>query len=645
MKNIWTKGTRGIKELHDTKQSLVRIPTNEDWAMIVDITGVTAKSDGLFVEGEKIWDEAGTKKTFYALANRDFIFQEGGQAIFYRVGEGNNDATDSTFQLRDISNTTKTSFLAVPYENMVFVEDIGGTPRQGKSVDFDSSGVKFVPANSITQNLVTIEPTGNFHNGNPPYKTGRIYAGQRIGNIFLVWLTGFGDVDNEETTVVDSVSLLWQYDNAGKLISMAKVITYTQDDDFIFTGYNYLGPNTSFAQSAGDASTDLVTEGTTSDYEVYTRLWTYSTSPFVDGAQSLSLAAFDSYDESTNAYSTPGIVTEGYEFGGWFQSPNNFAASPPATGTKYSWAKKLSPGCGIPDKDSYYPDYDVYLEPTTKKLQWQEIGPDPQVSGTATSGTTTTLTHSGRNFFVYGLASGDTITLASPSHTATISSFSDDTITFSPAASSAVDSSTTYSIATKNRSSINWENGGGTDSLDADPYPRWYLHLKINRVTYDAATDSIGSSGTTAYKEMAMDCGDYRQVGSTADTPGAHSGFNEEASRSIWVLKIPGGGSDYAIPGWDGLEGFFYNEDIYYTTPGAYDRGFYGGRAYCSRQKSGGWYAYDTTAGEFVSILDHPDYEIDGTSVNGSYISQFADEWKSVRISNELATTIVLLEE
>lgn len=71
-----------------------------------------------------------------------------------------------------------------------YVKDKGdGT---GIEVRYNTSTSSWDEVSGSTLTMVAIEPTANFHNTTPPWKTDRIYIANKKGSIYLVDVQGFG---------------------------------------------------------------------------------------------------------------------------------------------------------------------------------------------------------------------------------------------------------------------------------------------------------------------------------------------------------------------------------------------------------------------------------------------------------------------
>ena len=231
--NVATKGTRFVKKLSDPKKSTNFLPRNEDWSFVVEITEVD--TDNQIVTGEKIWDEAGTKKTFYAQIKYlgfagtpgESQLQVGGHAVFHRTGDYNGDGDSSAYtglQLHDAESDAKASFVCfVAPPLWIFIEDNGdGT---GTEVDFNSSGTKAAKPGAETLDIQALDPDSFFHNSSPPFKSGRIYPGVKKvfsgGNYYIVFLPGMGDTEETFSEVIGSDTLEVEVDGAGHIVDIS----------------------------------------------------------------------------------------------------------------------------------------------------------------------------------------------------------------------------------------------------------------------------------------------------------------------------------------------------------------------------------------------------------------------------------------
>lgn len=192
--NVMTNKTKGIEIPYDGKTSLVNIPSNEDWTMVVSVTAVL---DGLII-CKKIWDTK--EKPFYARMRYagksgtppDSSVEVGQNIVIYRVGDFNSQGNE-TFELHT-ENASNFSFVHFVNDvSLKYIQDLGdGT---GQEVAFDENGDIFLPDGSETLAMKAADPLQFFHNNTPPFAEGRIYAGQKVHDFFVVFLPGFGQLE------------------------------------------------------------------------------------------------------------------------------------------------------------------------------------------------------------------------------------------------------------------------------------------------------------------------------------------------------------------------------------------------------------------------------------------------------------------
>jgi len=229
--NVFTAGTEPIHVAADPARSEVLIPTNEDWAMVVEVTKIT----GNVVEGVKIWDvaPAATKTKFYA--KLEYFGQLGtppatalavGQnVIFYRVGDFNSTGNNNSqgFELRT-KTATKTSFVTFVHNTpLVFVKDQGFNStkeyQQGIEVRLDLNG-NFIDAGNPAQ-IKPLDPLTFFHDSKPPFALNRIYVGRKTttttGFFYYVFLPGFGDATKTFSQSTGNFTFTIVTDGAGHI--------------------------------------------------------------------------------------------------------------------------------------------------------------------------------------------------------------------------------------------------------------------------------------------------------------------------------------------------------------------------------------------------------------------------------------------
>lgn len=196
LKNVFTRGTEGINLTGDSSRSMVNLPANEDYSMIVLVESVL---NGV-VSGVKIWDTGG--KIFFArLEYRgrpgtppDNVIFPGQHIVFYRVGDFNSPGI-AGYELHeeDPSNCSFVCFVS-PGLDTIYVEDLGG--GNGRQVEFDDTGQTIIPPGSETLAIKGLETIANYHNGTYPSAQGRIFPAQKLigaTNRYIAGLPGFGN--------------------------------------------------------------------------------------------------------------------------------------------------------------------------------------------------------------------------------------------------------------------------------------------------------------------------------------------------------------------------------------------------------------------------------------------------------------------
>lgn len=238
MKNAFSKGTEGINHKKHTF-----FPTNEDKVIVVEVLSID--NSKRIVQGKKIWDE--DSSIFYALNFYQFPFEVGSYAVFRRVGDFNSNpgSTPSEYELR-IENPAKVSWVCFPHNPVIFVKDIGG--GNGREVRFDSLTATFVlvPGGAILP-IVQMDPSSQFHNGNPPFQADRIYWGKRVNNKFLVNLPGYGPkydtVQEIESNADYEYTVEFDRDSQGNILdfraSAVEISIPPLDPMYIFLRWGY----------------------------------------------------------------------------------------------------------------------------------------------------------------------------------------------------------------------------------------------------------------------------------------------------------------------------------------------------------------------------------------------------------------------
>lgn len=202
--NVMTYKTQGINIPYDEEKSLINIPSHEDWTMVVEVTAI----EGDIIKGKKIWD---SKANIFEAKNICNGYVEIGQnVIFYRVAEG---------------------FFCILPLSWIFVQDLGNAT--GQEVSFLADGSTELNLNSPILPLKASDSLARFHNGNPPFAEGRIYFAQKLSNIYLVWLLGFGTETYTPEVVLETAKIKLHCDNQGNVINVSYEDTGQQDDFWV----------------------------------------------------------------------------------------------------------------------------------------------------------------------------------------------------------------------------------------------------------------------------------------------------------------------------------------------------------------------------------------------------------------------------
>jgi len=218
MQNVFSQGS----EYSHIEQ---HYPINEDWCFVATVQN----QENFIVTATKVWDESLGVTTYSAInINRVPLFQ-GQQVILHRVGEYASTG-DAGFELRD-EDPTRASWVCFPLTPVVTVKDLSGIEDpKGQEVVFDGNGNFSTPPGSDILPLVARDK--NYHEDQPPYRQGRIYAAvKEPGNPprYSVWLPGYGctakvfyDFPNLHVLEVDGAGKVvhfggwpfWQWDDA-----------------------------------------------------------------------------------------------------------------------------------------------------------------------------------------------------------------------------------------------------------------------------------------------------------------------------------------------------------------------------------------------------------------------------------------------
>jgi hypothetical protein len=215
MDNVMTAETEWMPQ-NNVKKSILSLPINEDWAMVIKVTEVV---DGI-VKGHKIWDNSANPKLFNAKIM--YLGQEGevpeniieinSFVVFYRCGEYNNIGSDFP-ELHEENQNGYSWICFVSSDNSIIIEDKGGGIGE---------------ANGEQLQMIPADPLNFFHNSAPAWAVGRKYAGKKIqGNdendsYFVVFLPGRGNIEKTFNVEVGETTLILEIDGQGNVIDFRK---------------------------------------------------------------------------------------------------------------------------------------------------------------------------------------------------------------------------------------------------------------------------------------------------------------------------------------------------------------------------------------------------------------------------------------
>jgi len=177
LENAFSQGTQGVPIPLDRKQSSISLPTNEDWAILVKVARITEfpELETTYVYGVKVWDDSQSPTELTAKLIGSGKIEVGTRIKFFRVP----------------ADTSGVQFICFAPKSLLIIEDLGnGT---GRPCQVDKNGNFSADTGSAVLPMKPLDPLTQFHDGNPPFRRDRKYFGQRVGNIYLVWLPGFGD--------------------------------------------------------------------------------------------------------------------------------------------------------------------------------------------------------------------------------------------------------------------------------------------------------------------------------------------------------------------------------------------------------------------------------------------------------------------
>jgi len=219
IENVFTPGTKGIPVASDPKKSQELIPSNEDWAMVVEILSV---NEGI-VEAKKIWDTTGTifraSMRYLGMPGlpHDSLLTVGSYAVFHRTGDFSNSGPQG-FELHT-EDVTKTSWICfVTADPIVYVYDNGdGT---GQECEFDGHNFDLVATAPILD-LRALDPATFFHGDTPNWKRDRVYRGQRYSTFYLVDNPGFGTIAKTFYGTSTTTTIKIDVDGSGNIIEVS----------------------------------------------------------------------------------------------------------------------------------------------------------------------------------------------------------------------------------------------------------------------------------------------------------------------------------------------------------------------------------------------------------------------------------------
>lgn len=249
-------------------------------------------------------------------------------------------------------------FILPQSDRVILVQDLGGST--GKQVEIDVTGAVTTPSGSETLSLLVAEPSSQFHNSTYPLASGRIYPAQKIQSIdgatrkYLVFLQGFGPIGKTFDLVAGTDALTLDLDTGGQVISFRGDVSA----DLGFVVWRTLG---------------LQTYGTESDYYCGMKIQTLSSG--ADGFQS------GGFSRLYKSWATAIDYAQG-AFADKICQNDKIAYS------SNTEAHIKTAGTGIPDKDSFFPDVDLYVAQPNGYPQFYEFS-DPSRKSVLASNTKT----------------------------------------------------------------------------------------------------------------------------------------------------------------------------------------------------------------------------------------------------------------
>ncbi|HDI51740.1 MAG TPA: hypothetical protein ENF45_03825, partial [Bacteroidetes bacterium] len=228
LENVFSKGTEPIHIPGDIERSEIFVPSSEDWSFVVKPYDT--------IKAAKFWsdNEASLKTVKYD------------ERCPIGIGE---------YTLAHCF--PESIFKVFGHLNVCMVRDKGnqGAWQGGVMLLPGDSPTNFVEYGEI-QELVALDPSGQYHNGKPPWQTGRIYWGFNHNRRYYVFLPGYGIKTNTIQKTFEDDDYIYtleiDHDASGKVLDFRvtaeekQTITCVKDESYTFWGYE-----------SDDASSDL----------------------------------------------------------------------------------------------------------------------------------------------------------------------------------------------------------------------------------------------------------------------------------------------------------------------------------------------------------------------------------------------------
>jgi len=569
MKNVFSQGTEGITIAGDAEKSLINFPANEDWAMVCE---VITDSDNEVVS-KKAWDEGPAGKIYLAQKQTREYLLPGSLIILLRVG-----------------NYNPYGWLVIPQQEIILVQDLGlsAGARIGREVNYDSNRNIAIPALSETLAIFSSEPDSAYIE-QAPFAVGRVYPGVKIqGNpaFYLVFLPGKGEkvATIEKTKTHDqntrSVTLAFDHDAQGNVLDFRARESSVPTTGTVYQVYGWA------AAGAGRLSAETLfrTEGSAGSFRVFAPLF------------------------GNHRGGPPATAWSFLEWSGF--SPDTYQGFPLQFTPGCLWNTALGAievpfaGTGVSNKLSYYPTgAHPYLPPAKGSLQAIEY---LFRSGTATSGSATTLVDGGFNFGGAGVKVGMTVVMQTPSRVESITSVSGTQIGF--ASGAVVTGSTTYQVEANLESTVvdaNWPSATPASYSQYDLWPQW--RLELDEVANVSGSEDFTIDGRGAFTGAGH----------------AHYGLNDNASQIIVYMMGPVLSPHLevnTIPNW-GYASAMYAPATFVS---GYD--FIGGRIIVTR-RADKWFAFSASQQEWTTL----DVAYPFGPPAGAWSVRVADRWLGIQ--------------